>query len=154
LGDESVDAVFVAEAFHWFDLDRAPAEIARVLRPGGGLAVLWNRAGQPLEWVDEIYEILKAHRIEHGLGPDKVPWQAAIEAVFGPLEVEVVEQDHVTDRERLLAELSSHSSIGALPPERLAAALDACRIALDRHGIERATIPLRTHIYTARKRRG
>jgi SAM-dependent methyltransferase len=154
LGDESVDAVFVAEAFHWFDLDRAPAEIARVLRRGGGLAVLWNRAGPPLDWVDEIYEILKAHRIEHGLGPDKVPWQAAIEAVFGPLEVEVVEQDHVTDRERLLAELSSHSSIGALPPERLAAALDACRIVLDRHGIERATIPLRTHIYTARKAGG
>ena len=39
LADGSVDAVFVAEAFHWFDLDRAPAEIARVLRPGGGLAV-------------------------------------------------------------------------------------------------------------------
>ena len=152
LGDESVDAVFVAEAFHWFDLDRAPAEIARVLRPGGGLAVLWNRPGPPLDWVDEIYEILKAHRIEHGMGPDKVPWQEAIEAVFGPLEVEVFEQDHVTDRERLIAELSSHSSIGALPPERLAAALDACRDVLDRHGIEQATIPLRTHIYTVRKR--
>jgi SAM-dependent methyltransferase len=42
LPDASVDAVFVADAFHWFDASRALAEIARVLRPGGGLAIVWN----------------------------------------------------------------------------------------------------------------
>src|SRR5918997_6270384 len=45
LGDESVDAVFVAEAIHWFDPPRAVDEIARVLRPGAGVAVLYNRLG-------------------------------------------------------------------------------------------------------------
>ena len=43
LEDSSVDGVTVGQAFHWFDRDRALAEIRRVLGPGGGLALLWNR---------------------------------------------------------------------------------------------------------------
>jgi len=42
LADESVDAVTVAQAFHWFRADEALREIRRVLRPGGGLALIWN----------------------------------------------------------------------------------------------------------------
>ena len=42
LADSSVDAVLVGQAFHWFDPDRALPEIARVLRPGGTLGMLWN----------------------------------------------------------------------------------------------------------------
>ncbi|HEU5373525.1 MAG TPA: class I SAM-dependent methyltransferase, partial [Gaiellaceae bacterium] len=42
LDDASVDAVFAAQAFHWFDHDRALPEIARVLRPAGVLALVWN----------------------------------------------------------------------------------------------------------------
>jgi ubiquinone/menaquinone biosynthesis C-methylase UbiE len=42
LPDDSVDAVFVGDAFHWFDGQAAVGELARVLRPGGGVAVLWN----------------------------------------------------------------------------------------------------------------
>jgi SAM-dependent methyltransferase len=43
LPDDSADAVTVAQAFHWFDGPRALAEIERVLRPGGALALVWNR---------------------------------------------------------------------------------------------------------------
>jgi SAM-dependent methyltransferase len=154
LPDASLDAVFVAEAFHWFDLGRAPAEIARVLRPGGVLAVVWNYPGGELDWADELYETLKAYRIEHARHPDKVQWRSAIEAVFGPMHVDVVEHDHVTDRERLLTELSSHSSVGALPPDRMQAALDACRAVLERRGIDQVAIPLRAHIATVQKRSG
>jgi SAM-dependent methyltransferase len=42
LADDSVDAVFVGQAFHWFDKLRALAEMARVLRPRGGVVLLWN----------------------------------------------------------------------------------------------------------------
>ena len=43
LADASVDGVFCAECFHWFDWPRALPELARVLRPGGCLAMFWNR---------------------------------------------------------------------------------------------------------------
>jgi len=46
LPDASVDAGFAGQAFHWFDPDRALPELHRVIRPGGGLALLWN-------WWDE-----------------------------------------------------------------------------------------------------
>jgi ubiquinone/menaquinone biosynthesis C-methylase UbiE len=42
LPDDSADAVFVGDAFHWFDGDAAVAELTRVLRPRGGVALLWN----------------------------------------------------------------------------------------------------------------
>ena len=47
LPDASVDAVFSAESFHWFDGERALAEIARVLRPSGALALMWNVPAGP-----------------------------------------------------------------------------------------------------------
>jgi SAM-dependent methyltransferase len=59
LPDASVDAVLAGQAMHWFDLDRAMPELARVLRPGGVLAGLWNMDDDRVGWVAELAEISK-----------------------------------------------------------------------------------------------
>jgi len=59
LPDSSVDAVTVAQAFHWFDREPACAEIARVLVPGGTLGLLWNHSDPDCAW-DRA-----CHRVAH-----------------------------------------------------------------------------------------
>jgi MOSC domain-containing protein YiiM len=61
LPEASVDAVVVAQAFHWFDAIRALSEIHRVLRPGGRLALAWNFRDESVPWVGELGEILHRH---------------------------------------------------------------------------------------------
>ena len=52
--DRSVDVVVAAQSFHWFDLERAMPEIARVLRPGGRLALVWNFRNEKIPWVRKL----------------------------------------------------------------------------------------------------
>ncbi|MGE2692206.1 class I SAM-dependent methyltransferase [Mycolicibacterium pulveris] len=58
LPDDSVDAVLVAQAWHWFDPQRAVAEVARVLRPGGRLGLVWNTRDERMGWVKELGSII------------------------------------------------------------------------------------------------
>lgn len=57
LPDGTMDAVVVGQAFHWFDPEPALAEIARVLRPGGVVAALWNGHDERVAWVAELDEV-------------------------------------------------------------------------------------------------
>ena len=59
LADASADAVLAGQAMHWFDLDRAIPEIARVLTPGGVLAALWNVDDDRIGWVATLAQISK-----------------------------------------------------------------------------------------------
>ena len=58
LEDNSVDAVLVAQAWHWVDPRRAIPEVARVLRPGGRLGLVWNTRDERLGWVRELGRII------------------------------------------------------------------------------------------------
>ncbi|MET7706671.1 class I SAM-dependent methyltransferase [Micromonospora sp. NPDC005413] len=57
LPDDAADAVLVGTAYHWFDRGPAHAEIARVLRPGGTFAPLWNVRDDRVDWVAELSRI-------------------------------------------------------------------------------------------------
>jgi ubiquinone/menaquinone biosynthesis C-methylase UbiE len=158
VADASVDAVFVAEALHWFDLPRALSEIARVLRPGGHLVVMWNASGDEDEpWVKDLHPVLMEHALKKSGATlrENMPWRDTIEADdrFGPLEDEEAPHEQLTDREGVIAMLSSFSAIGGLPDNRRAAALAAFGEVLDRHGLTEWTLHYRTLITSTQLKR-
>ncbi len=74
LPDAATDAVFVAQAFHWFDAPRALAEIRRVLVDGGGLGLLWNNRDESVEWVAEFSKAMRWDRCSpYAAGTDWTP---------------------------------------------------------------------------------
>ena len=58
LPSSSVDVVVAGQSFHWFDRDRALMEIARVLRPGGALALAWNEGDFKVPWVKKLFTLV------------------------------------------------------------------------------------------------
>jgi SAM-dependent methyltransferase len=128
LGNGSVDAVFVGEAFHWFDTRKAIAEIARVLVPRGGLAIIsthWWETEPPLP--DEIGELLREVYVRFG-GQHREPWHPAfVDSPFEPLRQENFAEELVVDAETLLAMYSTTSSLAALPDDERTALFDRVR---------------------------
>jgi len=147
LPDASVAAVTVADAFHWFDQAAALDEIRRVLRPGGGLAVLhtspdWSGAS----WAHEVGTLLDGLRPEHP-HHDGPPWDASVRAAAGwgaPRELRMT-ADQQVDAGRIVDYVASISWIGSLPRDRRAATL-AQVDALVRAGEMPAELPVHTRI--------
>lgn len=115
LDDGSADAITVAQAFHWFRHGEALAEFARVLKPGGGLALVWNRRDESVPWVDAMSRVIewRAHQVSEY---DRTDWPAIIarSAAFGPVEHASFSWEHVIDREGLAERVRSVSYIAAM----------------------------------------
>jgi SAM-dependent methyltransferase len=118
LPDASLDAVLAGQAMHWFDMDRALPEIARVLRPGGVLAGLWNTDDDRVGWVAGLAEISKRKssitltRWRDGAGQSRQ--QRLVEEGSGLFEAaEVAEFGHgqVRTADSLLATIGTHSHL-------------------------------------------
>jgi len=122
LGDASVDAVFVGEAFHWFDPGRAIDEIARVLRPRGGLAVISTHWWETDPALPEAALALLHEPYDRASHQRRPRWDDAFDrSPFEPLRYEQFEEEITVDAERLLTLYSTTSSLAALPPDERAA---------------------------------
>jgi SAM-dependent methyltransferase len=121
LADAAVDAVTVGQAFHWFRAPEALREIHRVLRPDGGLSVVWNtRDGDdPLQ--REISELLdplsgatpQAHRVDAAAS-------IAESGLFGPVDELRLPYGQELDADGLVDRFLSVSFVAAAPAERRA----------------------------------
>jgi SAM-dependent methyltransferase len=146
LADASVDAVTVAQAFHWFDQERALAEIHRVLRRDGALAVIWNMRdlADPLQRA--IEDLLAPLRKAAGADGEWDP--AAEQPHFGAFEERRFRHEQRVDLAGVLDRVGSTSFVAALPDAERSSLLARIReLAADRP--EPIVIPYETEVYVA-----
>jgi len=146
LPDASVDAVVVGQAFHWFDQSRALPEIARVLRPGGVVAALWNADDDRVEWVRGLVTVSPSE-------VSTVDWtnEPGIGAYpeFGPPAEELFTHRARHTVESLLATIGTHSHMLTLEPAARAEASARVRAYLDSRpetSAEPFELPLTTRV--------
>jgi SAM-dependent methyltransferase len=152
--DGAVDAVFVGEAFHWFRTADAAREIARVLAPRGGLALLWNRArwnDDDLSWHSAFVEISRPYRQAAGEFPAE-RWRETLEqtALFEPLRSTELDSVQHSDPEGFVAHVASWSWIVNLPDRERNRFLARVRELIG--GQTHLTLRYRTEIHWTRRR--
>ena len=148
LPDGSADAVVVAQAFHWFRPAEALAELARVVRPAGGLSLIWNHWDRRDPWVAELLRIIDWHR--HKPHDAKHDWAAVVaeSGRFTPLECVTFDNSQSLDRDRLVGRVLSISYLAAAPEAERAAVTAAVReLAADFE--ELFVLPYQTDVYWA-----
>jgi SAM-dependent methyltransferase len=129
LPDGAADVVACAQAFHWFDQEPALAEIARVLRPGGRLALVWNVRDERVPWVSELSDAMVGRTgVDRGAA-------APIEqsGLYGPVEHAAFEHTQTVDRDALRALVLSRSYCAVLPEEERAPILGRVDRLFDEH---------------------
>jgi ubiquinone/menaquinone biosynthesis C-methylase UbiE len=113
--DASFDVLTAAQAFHWFDLDRALPEARRVLRPGGGIALLWNEWSDEDELTHALNRIVRRRRPGEILGTgEEHPLTSS--NLFENRELRKFEHMEELDPETVVERVSSVSAIVNLPP--------------------------------------
>lgn len=154
----SLDAVTVAQAFHWFDADRAFGEFARTLRPGGRVGLIWNARDRSSDWVNEVWSIMD--RVEK-----RAPWRdhehwrdAAFgeRSGFGPLHAETFRHEQAITPAGIVERIASVSHVAVLPPDERARVLEEVRHVLATHpdasGRDKLHIPYRVDAYWCERR--
>ena len=126
LADGSVDAVVVGQAFHWFDPARALPEMARVLRPGGTVGLLWNLDDDRVPWVAQLCDLTGGEARTSALTDAQPPYDGRADLATPTHRTFEHAEDY--DIDRLLAMIASRSQTILLPPDerdRLLASVQA-----------------------------
>ena len=117
LPDASVDAVVAGQAYHWFDREPTHAEVARVLRPGGTFAPMWNLRDESVPWVAELSTVTDDDTAGRGIREPSPELES-----FGPL-LGTVEQASfgytaASTPDTLVGLITTRSYYLTAPPER------------------------------------
>jgi SAM-dependent methyltransferase len=158
LGDASADAVVVAQAFHWFDGDRALREMRRVLRDGGRLGLIWNVRDETRAWSRRLTEIFDRLSGEDAPRYKHRRWRDAFERsdAFTPVVHAAFEHTHEVDRTGFLDRVLSVSYVASAPPQvRADVAREVTELLEsdpDLAGRERVSMPYRTDVFVCRVR--
>jgi SAM-dependent methyltransferase len=113
LPDGYADVVTCAQSFHWFDHAVALPEIARVLRPGGRLALVWNSRDDRDPWMSQLSRLIGNETVGH----DDVSRPLDDSGLFGPVETAEFTFEQRLDRATLLDLVLSRSYCAKLLPE-------------------------------------
>jgi len=108
-GDASYDVVVCGQAFHWFDVERALPEIARVLKPRGRLSLVWNQRDERIPWVKRLGAIIGTQdQLRH---PAE---KLAASKLFGDVEEASFKFWQVIDRNSIRDLVRSRSNVAVL----------------------------------------
>ncbi|OCG74767.1 class I SAM-dependent methyltransferase [Microbacterium sediminis] len=146
--DDSVDLVTVAQAFHWFDRERACAEILRVLVPHGRLALLWNGPDPACAWDQACYRVAHPWVSDSSLAP--APADDSLPGFELRARTAISWTDQVTRSDYLARWQTVSTFLAAEPAERDAMTSEIERILdtdLDVAGRETFDLPHVTDVY-------
>ncbi|QWF81448.1 class I SAM-dependent methyltransferase [Amycolatopsis sp. CA-230715] len=124
LPDDSADAVFAGQAFHWFDVDSALTEIARILRPGGTVTALWNHDDESVPWVAAFSALVRTG-VSRGWADEDRPLPG--HPAFHPFERARFSHSQRRTAETLTATVATHSRFLVTAEAERAAALAKVR---------------------------
>ena len=148
LVDEVADGVTAAQAFHWFDSERAPPELHRVLRPGGSVALIWNLRdeSQPIQ---RAYErTIRPYKGEDY--PERGRHAQALEEspLFGEVGEREFAHSQTMDAEGLVERTESVSFVAQLSSDERATLLERIRALAPSGTFEFRYV---TKVFTARR---
>ncbi|MBN1174491.1 MAG: class I SAM-dependent methyltransferase [Micromonosporaceae bacterium] len=129
--DAWADAVVAGQAYHWFDVDRAHPEIARVLRPGGALGLVWNDRDEGISWLAELTVLAnglagRRQSVGHNAPTSIPPW-------FGPVEHEVFRHSVAHTVDSLIELIMSRSYYLTASPQQQEKIVRAVRTLASEH---------------------
>jgi ubiquinone/menaquinone biosynthesis C-methylase UbiE len=150
LPDASADAVTVAQAFHWFDHGPALVEIARVLRPEGTLAIVWNTRDDREPWVAQLSE--EALGVESVRTVHDVVEPVRASGRFGAVEHASFALVQQLDRDLLLDLVLSRSYCAVMTPAERAPVMERVELIFAEHAVDGVlALPYSTECFKAER---